>query len=179
MKKILFLCIFLSNFTVANKVKFTPWRDSYISAVTKPEKLNNTCVFCDQINENNDEGNFIIKRYNHWFVAPNFHPYAKGHMLILPFKHTADLESLTAEERTELMDILCQTITVLKKVYQPEGFNVGLNLGQVAGASKPDHLHVHVVPRWKLDTGFFYTIAQTYLIPTNLEKTYLLLKPYF
>ena len=84
MKKVLLLCIFLSNFTVTNKVMFAPWRDSYCSG-TNPVKKNNTCIFCDQINENNDEENFILKRYKHWFIAPNFHPYAKGHMLILPF----------------------------------------------------------------------------------------------
>ena len=102
----------------------------------------------------------------------NRYPYTSGHIMCVPYVHVSRLEDLTTEVRVELMEQVTKAVTVLSAVYQPEGFNVGMNLGDVAGAGIADHLHMHIVPRWGGDTSFISTLGQTRVLPESLAETY-------
>jgi len=147
---------------------WAPWRMEYILRVDKQEG----CIFCIKPRENDDRGNLILYRGRTCFVILNRYPYNNAHLMIVPYRHTADLSDLSDEERAELMDLLSKSISVLKEKVSPHGFNIGMNLGRIAGAGVHDHLHFHVVPRWEGDTNFMPVVGHTKVMSEALEETW-------
>jgi Diadenosine tetraphosphate (Ap4A) hydrolase and other HIT family hydrolases len=153
------------------KSLFAPWRMEYL----KGEKQKG-CVFCESSVRDDD---LVLYEREYSFVIMNRYPYTTGHLLIVPFTHVSDLEGLTPNEKREILDMLSISVRVLKEAMNPEGFNIGANLGKAAGAGVDDHLHVHVVPRWKGDTNFMTVLGETRVIPEDVRKTRDVLKPFF
>ncbi|MGH2661192.1 MAG: HIT family protein [Actinomycetota bacterium] len=153
---------------------WSPWRMEYIEAAkAEPEG----CIFCDLPAKGDDEAAYILRRGEHGFVLLNSFPYNPGHMMVAPFRHTGDLEGLDPGELLDLDQLLRESIRALREEMAPHGFNVGMNLGRVAGAGIPDHLHWHVVPRWGGDTNFMPVVGQTRVLPELLDETYRRLAP--
>ena len=136
------------------------------------------CIFCDKPAAGDDEANLIVVRSERAFVMLNAFPYNPGHLLIAPFRHVADLEDLDPDEAADASELLQRGVRALKSVSGPDGFNIGMNLGRVAGAGVPGHLHWHVVPRWNGDTNYMATVGETRVLPESLEDTYAKLKPH-
>jgi len=154
---------------------FASWRIELIER--KKEK---GCFFCKYIAEDDDEKNLILKRGNLSFVIMNAYPYSNGHLMVAPNAHKGSLDQLTDEEMLEIFKLVRDSVNALKKTISPDGFNIGVNLGsEVSGAGVPDHLHFHIVPRWKGDHNFMPVIADTRVIPEALDSTYRKLKPNF
>jgi ATP adenylyltransferase len=146
---------------------WAPWRMEYIK-IAKEEG----CILCQKPLENSDAANYILHRGRHNFVIMNSYPYNTGHLMIAPSRHVANLEELTDEELGEHYRLIRQSITVLKQVLEPEGFNIGMNLGRIAGAGVDKHIQTHIVPRWAGDTNFMPVIADTDVVNEALEETY-------
>jgi ATP adenylyltransferase len=159
------------------KLLYAPWRHDYVNnnAGKPPGPLKNNCIFCHQFDQNNDEKYFIIKRFVNTAVMLNFFPYNAGHIMILPFAHKAELSDLSREVRAELMEVITVSMPIIEKALNAQGFNVGINLGPAGGGGVPQHLHVHVLPRWKGDTNFLETFAETRLISSDMNKVYSML----
>jgi ATP adenylyltransferase len=153
---------------------WAPWRMEYISQ-TKPKG----CIFCVKPAENRDKENLIIKRGENCFIILNFYPYNNGHLMIVPYRHLADLSDLTAEEKMEMMDLMGRSADILKKALKAEGINIGMNMGRTAGAGIDDHLHFHMVPRWNGDTNFMPIVGHTKVISQGLFAAYDALKPHY
>lgn len=154
---------------------YTPWRHDYVTKTTRQgdkEKLKNDCVFCQQFSEDDDKKNLILKRFKNCAAILNFYPYNSGHIMILPYEHKPDLCDLSSEVRAELMEVTNISVEALKKVLNPGGFNVGINLGLAGGGGLPSHLHIHILPRWEGDTNFFATIGETKIICSDFHKIY-------
>lgn len=130
------------------------------------------CVFCNAQARKDGTSNLIAFRGERNFVILNLYPYTSGHLMVVPFIHIASLEELDQATRTELMELTSQCMVVLKKLYRPQGFNVGANIGVAAGAGVPGHVHVHIVPRWGGDTNFMSTLGETRVLPEAIEITY-------
>ena len=137
------------------------------------------CVFCSLLTVGDPDGERILHRGDLSFVTLAKYPYNPGHLLILPARHTGEIESLTGEEAGEIHRLLQLSVRALTSASAPHGFNVGLNLGRVAGAGIPEHLHWHVVPRWGGDTNFMPVVGQTRVLPQMLSETYERLAPHF
>ncbi len=146
---------------------WAPWRFQYIQQ-EKPQG----CILCDKPRADRDRENYILFRGKLNFIMLNAYPYNPGHLLIAPYRHTADITTLTAEERAEHMDLICRGVEVLRDVVKPAGFNFGANLGRVAGAGIDDHFHSHIVPRWQGDTNFVTVLGDVRVIPQALLATY-------
>lgn len=146
---------------------WAPWRIEYILC-QKPEG----CILCDKPKETRDKENLILYRGKRTFVIMNLYPYNPGHLMVAPYKHTSSLEDLDDEELLELSSIVRRGTKVLGETFKPGGFNIGMNLGRVAGAGIDEHLHVHIVPRWNGDTNCMPVLAGTRVIPEALAKTY-------
>jgi ATP adenylyltransferase len=156
---------------------WSPWRMEYIeSAKDEPD---GGCVFCALLRAPESSGERILFRDDLGFVTLAKYPYNPGHLLVLPIRHIADLDDLTAEENASTAGLLQRSIRALRAVSDPHGFNVGLNLGRVAGAGIPEHLHWHVVPRWGGDTNFMPVVGKTRVMPELLADTFERLKPHF
>jgi len=153
---------------------WAPWRIEYIQ-MEKPEG----CILCDKPKQNNDEPNYILYRGENNFVILNAYPYNPGHLMIAPYRHIASLEELTDEELKEHFEIARRSTKILQQVFNPGGFNLGINLGKVAGAGIDDHFHTHIVPRWQGDTNFTPVIANVKVLPEALSETYQKLKDKF
>lgn len=138
----------------------------------EPKSDGTGCIFVDLPAEDNDEENLIVYRGKTAFVILNRYPYTNGHLMVVPFRHTADLAELEDEELLEINQLLARTVGWLRTAFNPQGFNIGVNLGQASGAGIPDHVHWHVVPRWAGDTNFMTTVAETRVHPVSLETTY-------
>jgi ATP adenylyltransferase len=134
------------------------------------------CPFCEELEKPDGPINLIIHRAEYCFVILNRYPYTSGHLMVVPYVHCSTLEDLSVDIRAEMMELTTQATRVLKSVYLPQGFNLGINLGEVAGAGILDHVHIHIVPRWNGDTNFMTTIAKTRLIAELLEDGYCRIK---
>ena len=154
---------------------WTPWRMEYIKSASGEDQPE--CIFCDLPGRDDDEGNLILARSERAFVILNAFPYNAGHLMVAPFRHVGELEDVSEEELAELDTLLKRSIRALKEEYQPHGFNIGMNLGRVAGAGIPDHVHWHVVPRWNGDTNFMPVVGQTKVLPELLRETAVRLAP--
>jgi ATP adenylyltransferase len=126
-----------------------------------------------------DETNFVLHRAQHAFVVLNIYPYTSGHLMIVPYLHTSEFDSVAKEITDEMMDLAKRSQTALREVYNPAGFNMGMNLGTAAGAGIADHMHIHLLPRWSGDTNFMTTVAESRVLPEDLETTYSKLHPHF
>jgi len=162
-------------------ILYAPWRDNYIQHSIKQNKsANEACVFCEKFTKKDThEQEFVLKKTKHACVILNLYPYNGGHLLIVPHKHAAHLEDLSKAARAELMELMSASVTILKTQLKAEGVNTGFNLGRASGAGIPDHLHLHVVPRWFGDTSFITTIGHTKNVSVDLTRIYNDLKPAF
>ena len=156
-------------------VMMRPDRLIYVRKIVKPEG----CVFCHAAQSQAEFDSLLLYRSKLGMVVLNKYPYNNGHILILPTRHIGDFTKLTEAEGIELQRLQQQTVKILQDAYGPAGFNIGLNLGAVAGAGIPEHLHYHIVPRWAGDTNFFPLLAQTKVVVETLEQTFERLLPYF
>ncbi len=152
------------------KKLWAPWRVEYILA-----EKEDGCLFCRKARAEDDEKEQIVFRGPETFVLLNRFPYNSGHLLVAPYRHTAELDELTPEESADLMASIGKCVSALKAAMAPEGFNVGFNLGKPAGAGVLEHLHAHIVPRWEGDTNCMPVISDTKVVPQSLQATYELL----
>ncbi len=130
------------------------------------------CIFCDAPEKEDSAENLIAFRGEHAYVILNRYPYTSGHLMVVPFQHNASLEELDPQTRAEMMELTTRCMTVLRGLYRPQGFNVGINIGEAAGAGVKEHVHIHIVPRWAGDTNFMSAVAETRVLPESLEQTY-------
>lgn len=161
------------------ETKFTPWRNAYITNTATPK--HEGCALCalHQAPPDQDAGNFVLYRGVHCYVVLNLYPYNPGHLMVVPYTHTADFPALEPEAAHELIDTGRHCVSLLKTAVQPQGFNMGINLGRTAGAGIAEHMHMHIVPRWEGDANFMPIIGGTKLVPEDLEQTYAKLLPLF
>ena len=145
---------------------WAPWRMKFVEIKTSG------CVFCKVQHQPDGPENLIVFRGQHAFVILNRYPYTSGHLMVVANVHLPSLEDLDAETRAEMMELSTYAMRVLRGVYQPEAFNVGANIGAAAGAGIANHVHIHVVPRWVGDSNFMQTLAETRVLPEELEVTY-------
>ena len=150
---------------------WAPWRIEYIE-MEKSEG----CIFCEKPRENRDASNYILYRGKRNFVILNNYPYNPGHLMVAPYRHVGYLEMLTDEELGEHFDIVRKSTKLLRAVFEPAGFNIGINMGKVAGAGIEDHIHTHIVPRWDGDTNFMPVLSATKVMPEALASIYQRLK---
>ena len=155
---------------------WTPWRMAYVE---KSGGGGDSCIFCDALTAGDDEKHYVVYRGETAFVMLNAFPYNTGHVMVAPNRHLAELSDLDPAERAHVMETITRTIEVIRKAMDPEGFNTGMNLGKVAGAGVPGHLHIHVVPRWAGDTNFMPVTADTKVLPELLQDTAAKLRPLF
>ena len=153
------------------KALWAPWRMEYILGKKERE-----CIFCVGLS---DKGNLTLFRGSLCMVMMNRYPYTNGHLLVAPKRHIASLKDLTPEEMGDILRTVKDAVSILEEVMSPEGFNVGLNLGEVAGAGYAQHLHFHVVPRWDGDTNVMTVLGEVRVISEHLEATYGRLRPHF
>jgi ATP adenylyltransferase len=151
------------------KYIWSPWRMAYIQR----QKEEGGCVFCEAQGMPDGPGNLILHRGQQAFVILNRYPYTSGHLMVVPYTHEASLEGLQPIERSEMMELATQLMSLLSKEYNAQGFNIGVNVGEAAGAGIIEHVHLHVVPRWTGDTNFMSTLGSTRVLPETLEDTYL------
>lgn len=166
---------------------WSPWRSIHINSLSSEEELQesdksikekdtNLSIFSRLVAEDNDEENLILWRGDTVFIIMNLYPYNNGHIMIIPYRQVAQYEDLTTEEMMETAATIDLGIRAIKKALKPDGINVGMNLGKAAGAGIPDHMHVHIVPRWHGDTNFMPTIGEVKVISESLKDSYAKLK---
>ncbi|MCK4403339.1 MAG: HIT domain-containing protein [Dehalococcoidia bacterium] len=146
---------------------WAPWRIQY---VTRPKETG--CILCQKSKENKDETNFILHRSQNNFIILNAFPYNPGHLMIAPYRHIANLQDLSDAEITDHFNLVKKSLALLKEMLNPDGFNIGLNIGKVAGAGIEEHLHTHIVPRWQGDVNFMPVLSNTRVISEELAATY-------
>ena len=137
------------------------------------------CLFCEALESEDDAFAMILHRSDHGFVLMNAYPYNPGHLMVAPFRHVGELEQLGREELVDTGELLQRAVRAMREEMDPDGFNVGMNLGRVAGAGIPGHVHWHVVPRWNGDTNFMPVVGETRVLPELLDDTYKKLKARF
>ena len=152
---------------------WSPWRSKYIKAFNDAKnKKENECFVCDAINSNNkDKELLIVTKREKCIVIMNKYPYNSGHLLVCPLRHISQFEEFEDDELLNIMNTKQEIIVVMKELFNPHGFNFGLNVGKSAGAGLPDHLHFHIVPRWNGDANFTATIAEVKFYANSLEDT--------
>ncbi len=148
---------------------WAPWRMAFIQPKTPPKP---GCIFCTQPAEHRDKEHHILYRGPRCFMMLNLYPYNNGHLMVAPYEHIGGLEQLDAETLNELMAQAQLAIRALRQVMNPDGFNMGINQGKVAGAGFAEHIHYHIVPRWNGDTNFMPVLADTKVIPEHLDSVY-------
>lgn len=158
---------------------WTPWRMEYIKSAAADDDEPSGCIFCELPASGDDRAALILRRSEHAFVILNRFPYNPGHLMVAPFPHVGRLEDLDDAAFEDMNRLLRTAVGVLRAEGEPHGFNIGMNLGRVAGAGIPDHIHWHAVPRWGGDHNFMPVIGQTKVLPELLEETYERLRPRF
>ena len=153
---------------------WAPWRIEYIQMEKSGE-----CILCEKPGQDDDALNLILYRGDKNFIIMNKYPYNPGHLMIAPYRHVANLEELTNGELHEHFEIVARSTRILRQVFNPGGFNLGINMGKIAGAGIDDHLHTHIVPRWQGDTNFMPVISNVRVVPEALAETYEKLKGKF
>ena len=151
---------------------WAPWRLQYIKSA---DRINEEgCIFCDLPAQDleNDRENLILQRAIHSFIIMNKFPYNGGHLMIVPYKHTNRIDELNSDEKLELMNLLEDSMKAFENTFEPHGYNIGMNLGRIAGAGIQDHLHYHIVPRWNGDTNFMPVIGETKVISVGLNEVW-------
>ncbi|UCH35663.1 MAG: HIT domain-containing protein [Armatimonadota bacterium] len=151
---------------------WAPWRMEYIERVDSGDE----CFLCAKPQENDDEKNHIIHRAETAFIILNAFPYSNGHLMVAPYRHTGDLLDLTEAELAAVMAEARLGTRLLTAAMSPQGFNLGINIGRIAGAGVADHIHLHIVPRWSGDTNFMPVIGDTKVLPQALDDSYRLLR---
>ncbi|MDP6124942.1 MAG: HIT domain-containing protein [Candidatus Latescibacteria bacterium] len=151
---------------------WAPWRSAYLSILSEDDKDRDdkVCVFC-AVEEKPDEAVYVVRRSHNTFIILNIYPYNNGHLMVIPYQHTSALGELSPEIRLEMINEAELAIRALKTAMNPDGFNVGMNLGQAAGAGIDKHLHFHIVPRWSGDTNFMPVLGQTKVLSEGLDQT--------
>lgn len=149
---------------------WAPWRLEYIERPA--EGSPGSCIFVDLPNENDDEKNLILFRGKTAFVMLNRYPYTSGHLMVAPYRHTANLRELGDDELLEISQLIVRCTEWIGSVYRPQGFNIGVNLGEAAGAGIPTHVHWHIVPRWAGDTNYMTVVGEVRVVPQSLEESY-------
>jgi ATP adenylyltransferase len=147
---------------------WTPWRYAYVAGIAKTSG----CVFCDLPRTGNDAKAGILHRGPYCYVVINSYPYTSGHVMIVPFAHLDELQKLPVEAAHEMMALTQQMEGVLRQLYQPDGINLGMNIGKAAGAGVAGHIHMHALPRWVADANFMSVVGETRVLPEQLETTY-------
>ena len=152
---------------------FTPWRYAYITGATAP----GDCLFCGLIQLKNhqardDEKLLIVHRAKHCFVVLNAFPYTSGHVMVVPYEHLDQLSKLSQPAAQEMMALTQRMETILRELYRPDGVNLGMNLGKAAGAGVAGHIYMHILPRWFGDVNFMSSVAETRVLPEDLQTTY-------
>ncbi|MCK4263370.1 MAG: HIT domain-containing protein [Candidatus Aminicenantes bacterium] len=154
---------------------YAPWREEYVKKVFKMKE----CIFCHALKLKNDKKAHILYRGKYNFIVLNKYPYTPGHLMIAPYKHLDSFEQAEKESTDEFSNLLKLCLKVLRKKYNPHGFNTGMNLGQSAGAGVAKHYHLHIIPRWVGDSNFMPLISKTKVVIEDLEITYSRLSPLF
>ena len=147
---------------------WTPWRYAYITAATQDQG----CVFCDKKLDQDDRRSWIVYRGQYCYVCLNAFPYTSGHVMVIPYDHLDQLQNLPANAAGEMMDLCQRAESVLRKLYRPDGMNLGMNLGAAAGAGVAGHIHMHVLPRWVADANFMTVVGETRILPETLDVTW-------
>jgi Diadenosine tetraphosphate (Ap4A) hydrolase and other HIT family hydrolases len=147
---------------------WAPWRLEYVSSASEQKG----CIFCRAVAALDDAGSLVVHLGETAFVMLNRFPYSSGHLMVAPIRHIGNLAELSAEEAAEIHLLSVRALEVLTSLFQPDGFNIGWNLGHDAGAGVVDHVHEHVVPRWRGDTNFMPVLADVRVIPEHLEATH-------
>lgn len=155
------------------EILHAPWRIEYILA---PKPAGTESLFTRIAQSSEDDANYVIARDKTCFAVLNTYPYNGGHLMVVPYRETADMNDLSEEELTGLFKLTCRCQNALRRTMRPDGFNIGINLGKVAGAGIAEHLHVHVVPRWNGDTNFMPVLAGTTVVPQALKEVAALLR---
>ena len=150
------------------------WRMKYINTANKERG----CIFCNALAKKDGSDNLIVLRGERAFIILNKFPYTSGHLMVAPFAHIATLEDLDAPTRAEMMELATLCMTALRKIYNPQAFNLGANIGAAAGAGVPGHVHMHIVPRWNGDTNFMTAVGDVRVLPEDLNDTYKRVKAY-
>lgn len=161
---------------------WAPWRLEYILEAGKKSKLGTRraeCVFCAVQQGRPSQKNLVLLNSSHAYVVMNKYPYTNGHLMVIPKRHTNDFAQLTADEHEDMGGLLSKSVQVLKNVFHPQGFNIGMNLGEAAGAGIREHLHYHIVPRWLGDNNFMPVVGEVRVMLEHVKKTYLRLKREF
>ncbi|MCB0875395.1 MAG: HIT domain-containing protein [Solirubrobacterales bacterium] len=153
---------------MANQRIWAPWRLRYVKDANKSDE----CVFCAKPALGDDREALIVHRGERCFVILNLFPYTSGHLMVTPFEHVGRLQDVGPEITAEMMDLAQRAMRRIEEVYSPEGFNVGINQGRVAGAGVEGHIHLHVVPRWAGDNNYMPVLADTRVMPQSLEESY-------
>jgi len=151
---------------------WSPWRMEYIMEHSPMHG----CIFCEAIRQADDETSLILFRGERAFVILNRYPYTSGHLMVVPYDHFGSITELDPDTRAEIMELMSKAEQVVKAEYHPEGFNLGANIGEAAGAGVPNHVHFHIVPRWSADANFMTAVADTRVLPEGLAQTYKRLK---
>lgn len=160
------------------RIMWAPWRMTYLDAERAPG-AESACVFCDIIARHDDAADYVLHRGRHCFVVLNLYPYNNGHLMVIPYQHTESLLDIDDDAAAELMSLTRRAQRVVVDVFRPDGVNVGMNQGTAAGAGIGQHLHMHLLPRWRADTNFMTSLAHTRVMPQGLDETYSLLRPGF
>lgn len=147
---------------------WSPWRMEYIENHDKTAG----CIFCEMQKQADSAENLIALRGERAFVILNRYPYTSGHLMVVPFEHRPNLEELDPATRAEMMELTAHCTKILREIYHTESFNIGMNIGEAAGAGVKEHVHIHIVPRWVGDTNFMSTLGSTRVLPETLADTY-------
>jgi ATP adenylyltransferase len=158
---------------------FSPWRSKYIETFSHPEENEAGCILCNAFKDNDDEKHLIIIRGETCYALLNKFPYNSGHIMVVPYRHTASFTTLTEQESLEIMSMLKRVSGALEKTSHPDGFNIGSNIGRTAGAGIDQHVHFHIVPRWNGDTNFMPILADTKMISEDMKETWRKIKQHF